>query len=80
MTRRQSNLLLAACAWTIYIWISFIVIQTRQHNGAAFEIVHGVLALISIAFGVAIGRMGWQARRTSSQAQRGAEPERTRVP
>ena len=77
MTRRQSNLLLAACAWTLYIWISFIVIQTRQHNGAAFEIVHGVLALISIAFGLAIGRMGWRARRNAPAPE--PAPERTRV-
>jgi hypothetical protein len=80
MTRRQSNLLLATCVWTIYIWISFIVIQTRQHNGAAFEVVHGVLALISIGFGVAVGRMGWQARRNAPKSTAPeAAPERTRV-
>jgi hypothetical protein len=73
MTRRQSNLLLAACAWTLYIWISFIVIQSRQSNSVGFRVVHGVLALISIAFGLAIGRMGWRARRAAP------EPERTRV-
>jgi hypothetical protein len=67
MTRRQSNLLLAACAWTLYIWISFVVIQTRQSNSVGFKVVHGVLALISIAFGLAIGRMGWRARRSSPE-------------
>jgi hypothetical protein len=65
MTRRQANLLLAACAWTLYIWISFFVIQTRQTTSVGFKVVHGVLALISIAFGLAIGRMGWRARRSS---------------
>jgi hypothetical protein len=67
MTRRQANLLLAACAWTIYVWISFVVIQSRQHDtSVGFKVVHGVLALISIGFGIAIGRLGWRARRSSS--------------
>ena len=67
MTRRQANLLLAACAWTVYVWISFIVIQSRQHDtSVGFKVVHGVLALISIAFGLAVGRLGWRARRTPS--------------
>jgi hypothetical protein len=79
MTRRQSNLLLAACAWTLYIWISFVVIQTRQSTSVGFKVVHGVLALISIAFGLAIGRMGWQARRASPAPEREPAPERTRV-
>ncbi len=77
MTRRQSNLLLAAGAWTLYIWISFIVIQTRQGNSVGFKVVHGVLALISIAFGLAIGRMGWRARRAAPAAR--PDAERTRV-
>jgi hypothetical protein len=77
MTRRQSNLLLAACAWTLYIWISFVVIQTRQSTSVGFKVVHGVLALISIAFGLAIGRMGWRARRSAPEPTH--QPERTRV-
>jgi hypothetical protein len=69
MTRRQANFLILACAWTVYVWISFIVIQSRQHDtSVGFKVVHGVLAVISIGFGLAIGRMGWRARRTSSDA------------
>jgi hypothetical protein len=65
MTRKQANLLIAACVWTVYVWISFIVIQSRQHDtSAGFKVVHGILAAISIAFGLAIGRMGWRARRS----------------
>jgi hypothetical protein len=64
MTRRQANLLIAACVWTVYVWISFVVIQTRQSTSVGFKVVHGALALISIAFGLAIGRMGWRARRS----------------
>jgi hypothetical protein len=66
MTRRQANLLIVACAWTIYVWISFIVIQSRQSDtSTGFKVVHGVLAAISIAFGIAVGRIGWQARKAA---------------
>ncbi|HEX4490146.1 MAG TPA: hypothetical protein VH914_02980 [Acidimicrobiia bacterium] len=68
MTRRQSNLLIAAAVWTIYVWISFVVIQTRQNTSVGFKVVHGVLALISICFGIAIGVMGWRARRSAAGA------------
>jgi hypothetical protein len=74
MTRRQSNLLLAAGAWTLYVWISFVVIQTRQSTSVGFKVVHGVLALISIAFGLAVGRMGWRARRSSPEPRSGTLP------
>ena len=82
MTRRQSTLLIVAGAWSLYVWISFIVIQTRQHNSAAFKIVHGVLALISIGFGIAVGLVGWRARRAMTSApsrtsEAEAEPVRT---
>ena len=64
MTRRQANLLIAACIWTLYVWITRIVIISGQDESAGFKIVHGVLAAVSIAFGLAIGRMGWRARRS----------------
>lgn len=63
MTRRQANLLIVACVWTLYVWITRIFIISGQDESAGFKIVHGVLAAISIAFGLAIGRMGWRARR-----------------
>jgi hypothetical protein len=69
MTRRQANLLIVACVWTVYVWISFVVIQSRQSDtSAGFKIVHGVLAAISIAFGIAVGRIGWRARRARPDA------------
>jgi hypothetical protein len=65
MTRRQAYLLIAACVWTLYVWISRIVIISGQDQSTGFKIVHGVLAAVSIGFGLAIGRMGWRARRSS---------------
>ena len=64
MTRRQAYLLIAACIWTLYVWITRIVIISGQDQSAGFKVVHGVLAAISIAFGLAIGRLGWRARRS----------------
>jgi hypothetical protein len=72
MSRRQSNLLIATGVWTVYVWISIVVIQTRQNTSIGFKVVHGVLALISMGFGVAVGVIGWRARRAAAAAA--AEP------
>ena len=64
MTRKQASLLLAACAWTLYVWITRIVIMSGQDESTGFKVVHGVLAAISIGFGLAIGRLGWRAWRS----------------
>jgi hypothetical protein len=64
MSRRQAYLLIAACVWTLYVWISRIVIISGQDQSTGFKVVHGVLAAISIAFGLAIGRIGWRALRS----------------
>ena len=64
MTKRQAYLLMAACVWTLYVWITRVVIISGQDQSTGFKVVHGVLAAISIAFGLAIGRIGWRARRS----------------
>jgi hypothetical protein len=75
VTRRQSRILIAAAVWTLYVWISRIVIMSGQDNSIGFKVVHGILAAISIAFGLAIGKMGWDARRALKQAAGPASPE-----
>ena len=71
MSRRQSRILIAAAVWTLYVWISRIVIMAGQDESAGFKVVHGLLALVSIGFALAIGKIGWDARRA---AKRPAEP------
>jgi hypothetical protein len=71
LTKRQSRILIACAVWTLYVWISRIVIMSGQDNSAGFKVVHGILAAVSIAFGLAVGKIGWDARR------RPAEPEPT---
>lgn len=73
MTRRQSRILIAAAVWTLYVWISRIVIMAGQDTSAGFKAVHGILALVSIAFGLAIGKIGWDARRAPQRKEATAE-------
>ena len=53
-------MLIALCAWTLYVWITRIWIMAGQHQSAGFLVVHTVLAIISIAFGLGAGWLGWQ--------------------
>jgi small neutral amino acid transporter SnatA (MarC family) len=62
--RSRSTLLLAAAAWTIWVWATRIwnIVGDPAHD-AAFKAVHSLLALVSIAFGVALGVVGLRMRR-----------------
>jgi hypothetical protein len=70
MTRRQSRILIAAAVWTLYVWISRIVIMAGQDESTGFKVVHGILALVSIAFALAIGKIGWEARQRQPRRER----------
>ena len=62
--RRRSTLLLAAAAWTIWVWVTRIWnILGDPANDAAFKLVHSLLALVSVAFGIALGVVGLRMRR-----------------
>ena len=79
MTRRQSRILIAAAIWTLYVWISRIVIMAGQSNSVGFKVVHGLLAAVSIGFGLAVGKIGWDARRRPADPKPPAgEPEPVR--
>lgn len=66
MTRRVSILLLAAGGWTLFIWVTRVLNMAGEDRSAGFFIVHGALAAISIAFGIALGVVGWKALRARS--------------
>ena len=51
-------MLVALCAWTLYVWITRLWIMAGQDESTGFKVVHGILAVISIAFGVAAGWVG----------------------
>ena len=62
--RTRSTLLLAAAAWTIWVWTNRIwnILNDPAHD-AAFKAVHSLLALVSIAFGIALAVVGLRMRR-----------------
>jgi hypothetical protein len=74
--RTRSTLLLAAAAWTIWVWATRIwnILGDPAHD-AAFKTVHSLLALVSIAFAVALGVVGWRMRR-EERGGAGRRPER----
>lgn len=71
ISRRAVGVLFAAAAWTLFIWITRISnILGDDDRSTGFKIVHVVLALISVAFAVAIAVIAWRALRTAGRAER----------
>lgn len=66
MTRRVSILLLAAGGWTLFVWVTRLVNMAGEDRSAGFFVVHSLLAVISIGFGLALGVVGWKALRARS--------------
>ncbi|HEY3238648.1 MAG TPA: hypothetical protein VGL92_03705 [Acidimicrobiia bacterium] len=72
MTKRQARILVAAAAWTLYVWISRVVILAGQDESTGFKVVHFVLAAVSIGFALAVGRIGllyWRSSRSGPERQ-----------
>ena len=72
MSRRAAWFLVALCAWTLYVWITRIVIIAGQDQTMGFKVVHDVLGVISIAFGLGAGWLGYRRLR---RRERAAPPE-----
>ena len=71
MTRRAAWVLLAAAGWTFFVWITFIRnIVGQDDRSTGFKVVHIVLAVISIGFGVAIAVIGARSLRRERDATR----------
>ena len=70
LSRRDAKVLLGAAAWTFYVWVSRVVIMLGQEESAGFKAVHLALAAVSLAFGVAIARIGLRAWRQSKEQEK----------
>lgn len=68
ITRIHANLLLAAAAWTIWVWSVRIWNILGDPHPFGFKLVHGLLAIVSVGFGVIIGVIGWRLRRQVGQS------------
>lgn len=76
MSRRTAWFLLAAAGWTAYVWISRLYLMAGSDDSVGFKVVHGVLAVISLGFGVGIAWVGIRAlRATGSPGSTPREPE-----
>jgi hypothetical protein len=72
--RTRSNLLLAAAAWTLYVWVTRMWnIAGDPSHDLGFKVVHGLLALVSVAFAVALAVVGVRMRREAAQRDREVE-------
>ena len=58
MSATRRWFLIALCAWTLWVWITRIWIIAGQDQTMGFKVVHDVLAVISIAFGLVAGWIG----------------------
>jgi hypothetical protein len=67
--------LLAAAAWTVYVWVTRMwnIARDSEHS-FGFKAVHGVLAVISVAFAIAIGVIGFRMRREARGRTDAVEP------
>jgi hypothetical protein len=83
LSRRASWFLLAFAAWSWFIWVTLIKNISADprswdpnHHPTGFLAIHVVLAIISITFGTAIGRLGWRGLKASTGAETMADPNK----
>lgn len=73
MSKRAAKVLVAACVWTLYVWITRMWNIARDDHAFGFKAVHAVLAVISVAFGIAVGVIGWRALRARDASAGGRD-------
>jgi len=78
-SRARSNVLLAAAAWTVYVWVTRMwnIARDSEHD-FGFKAVHGALAVVSIAFAIALAVIGFRMRREAAAPRDRAEASHDR--
>jgi hypothetical protein len=75
MTRREVLLLRVAAVWTVLIWAVFVKNQIGDDTtSTGFKVVHLTLAVVSIAFAVAIWQVASRSARRASERERASTP------
>jgi hypothetical protein len=77
MTRGQANIIRAFSIWTVYVWVTRMWNIARDDQSFGFKAVHTTLAIISIAFAVAVWIVVSRVRRR--ELARVADREREAV-
>ena len=54
MTRGQANIIRAFSIWTVYVWVTRMWNIARDDQSFGFKAVHATIAIISVAFAVAV--------------------------
>lgn len=73
MSRTDALILRTAAAWTIFVWVTRMRnILTDDTTDTAFKVVHSVLALVSVAFAIAI--LGVASRNRRRARDKSATP------
>jgi hypothetical protein len=67
MSRRAAWTLIALCAWTLWVWLTRMWIIAHQDQTMGFKVVHTILGIGSIAFGLAAGWIGYRALRPAGR-------------
>lgn len=69
------TLLRVAAGWTVFVWAVFVRNILRDHTrSTGFKVVHVVLAMVSIAFAIAIWAVASAASRRRTQKPPKAAP------
>jgi hypothetical protein len=76
MTRRAAWTLIATGAWTLWVWVTFMWIIGHQDHPMGFKVVHGIIAVGSIAFGVTAAGIGYRGLRPVAGSGGPAAPDR----
>lgn len=58
--RRAGWFLIAAAAWTAFVWVNRLVNLIGDDRGASFVIVHAVLAAVSLGLAGPMAWIGWR--------------------
>ena len=69
MSRKAAWTLIALCVWTLWVWITRISIILGQDQSVGFKVVHVILAIGSIAFGLAAGWIGFRSLRARGKTE-----------
>src|SRR5262249_15164307 len=71
MSKRDAFILRATALWSFFVWGVLIRNMLKDHDhGVAFRAVHIVLAIISIAFGIAVLMVASRGRKRADAAGR----------
>lgn len=76
LSRRDVVILRAAAIWTVWIWGTRIWNIWGDDHGVGFKVVHTVLAVVSVAFAIAIWRVAGRGKR-QCEAQGGGTFQRS---